>query len=188
MRVWSSHINSLLAFNMWISIYVWHITVRSDSAPRKIWRRGHYAFSQLSTVVNIHHLFLLASRFHNNTGLKRFCFWQISRCHCYIVNDLFYFGIRFRSDFSMASVARRVHSHRRCLVVTTVDSSKTGTNLRDTTVGSSLSASRERDTETQDPPVRFFRCSLLSLHISIYQIIKLLPILCSSGSYRWTSK
>lgn len=35
------------------------------------------------------------------------------------------------------------------------------------TVGSSLSASRECDTEVQDPPPRFFRCSLLSLHLSI---------------------
>lgn len=185
MRVWSAHINSLLAFNMWISIYVWHITecfaVRFAKFEGVAITRFTIVNCSVTSIIPFY-----ASRFHNNRGLKRFCFWQISRCHCYIADHLFYFDIWFRPDF-FHTVYILIGDVWWSCSWTMVDSSKTGTNLRGTVVGSSLSASGECDTEAQDPPVRFFRCSL-SPFIYQYQIIKLLPIPRSSGSYRFYAK
>lgn len=50
---------------------------------------------------------------------------------------------------------------------TTVDSSETGTNLRGTMVGSSLSASRECDIEAPESADAFLSTFALSLHLSV---------------------
>lgn len=97
MRVWSAHINSLLAFNMWISIYVWHITecfaVRFAKFEGVAITRFTIVNCSVTSIIPFY-----ASRFHNNRGLKRF--WQISWYrHCYIADHLFYFDIWFRPDF-----------------------------------------------------------------------------------------
>lgn len=156
------------------------------SAPRKIRRRDHYAFHNCQLCVTSIIPFC-ASRSHNNRGLKRFCFWQISRCHCYIADDLFYFDIRFRPDFFMCRVSPVAYILTGNVwwscSWTMVDSSKSGTNLRDTMVGSSLSASRECDTEAQGPPASFFRCSLRSLHLSISDH----KTSCNSTFFWWLS-
>lgn len=81
------------------------MTHHRSAPPRKIRRRGRpNAFHNCQLCVTSIIPFC-ASRSYNNRGLKRFCFWQISRCHCYIADDLFYFDIWFRPDFFMPCVS-----------------------------------------------------------------------------------